>query len=147
MLDLNNALGRAWNLVMNCHSIWGNVVSTHPFSKPSAHSSFVYPCIQSSTNPSVQPLFHLLVHPSSTSPSVLLSIHPFICLYLFVQSFFGMLGNECLPSWQAVKCVDALLEKVQSLSSRRSSYELSAKCYFYYGRAYELVGRLHEIRR
>ena len=48
---------------------------------------------------------------------------------------------------QAVGCADALVDKVQSLSRRRSSYELAAKCYFYYGRAYELVGRLHEIRR
>jgi 26S proteasome regulatory subunit N3 len=69
---------------------------------------------------------------------------PEVTLYLHLLVVIHLIDTQ--RNTDAVKCVDTLIEKVQSLSSRRSSYELSAKCYFYYGRAYELVERLHEIR-
>ena len=47
---------------------------------------------------------------------------------------------------QAVQCSELLMQR--SLGhNRRTLDPLLAKCYFYHSRAYELVGRLKEIRR
>lgn len=46
---------------------------------------------------------------------------------------------------QAVKCANALMDKVTSYN-RRTLDMLAAKCYFYYSRAYELTKQLDTVR-
>ncbi|XP_076299504.1 regulatory particle non-ATPase 3 [Lasioglossum baleicum] len=46
---------------------------------------------------------------------------------------------------QAVQCSEELLQKIIA-QNRRTIDLIAAKCYFYYSRAYELVGRLDKIR-
>lgn len=48
--------------------------------------------------------------------------------------------------FQAVKCSDVLVKKLDA-QNRRSLDQLSAKAYFYHSRAYELIGKLDQIRR
>ena len=47
---------------------------------------------------------------------------------------------------QAQACADALMEKVAQLNSRTLDL-ISARCFFYYARVYELRGELAGIRR
>lgn len=46
---------------------------------------------------------------------------------------------------EAVQCSEILLQKIIA-QNRRTIDLIAAKCYFYYSRAYELVGRLDKIR-
>ena len=46
---------------------------------------------------------------------------------------------------EACECSSSLVHKLESLN-RRTLNPLSAKCYFYYTRAYELQGKLEDIR-
>nr|XP_003705277.1 PREDICTED: probable 26S proteasome non-ATPase regulatory subunit 3 [Megachile rotundata]XP_012145131.1 PREDICTED: probable 26S proteasome non-ATPase regulatory subunit 3 [Megachile rotundata] len=46
---------------------------------------------------------------------------------------------------EAVQCSETLLQKIIA-QNRRTIDLIAAKCYFYYSRAYELVGRLNKIR-
>ncbi|KZC11264.1 PREDICTED: probable 26S proteasome non-ATPase regulatory subunit 3 [Dufourea novaeangliae] len=46
---------------------------------------------------------------------------------------------------EAVQCSEALLQKIIA-QNRRTIDLIAAKCYFYYSRSYELVGRLDKIR-
>ena len=53
----------------------------------------------------------------------------------------------CFLLWlQAQDCAEALMEKVGQLNSRTLDL-ISARCFFYYARVYELRGELAGIRR
>lgn len=68
---------------------------------------------------------------------------PEIELYLHLLVTLYLLDNE--RKSEAIKCSDSMMEKVSS-HNRRTLDMLSAKCYFYHARAYELSGNLDKIR-
>lgn len=53
--------------------------------------------------------------------------------------------ETCENIFQAKQCSDALVEKVV-VENRRTLDGLSAKCYFYHSRVYELCGQLSQLR-
>jgi len=69
-------------------------------------------------------------------PEVDVYIHLLVLLYL--------LDSEKLV--QAQKCSDQLMTKVSAHSNRRSLDILSARCYFYHSRVYELTGNFEDVR-
>jgi len=68
---------------------------------------------------------------------------PEVDVYLHLLTLVYLIDSKRYD--QAVECSDQLAEKVSS-HNRRTLDPLSAVCYFYYSRAYELVNRLKEIR-
>lgn len=47
--------------------------------------------------------------------------------------------NDCIP------CAQALIKRVMAVS-KPTMHLLGARCFFYYSRAFEMAGRLHEVR-
>jgi len=69
-------------------------------------------------------------------PEIEMYIHLLVLIYLIDTK-----QNE-----RAVECSELLVKKL-ALLNRRTLDMLSAKCYFYYSRSYELTGKLEQIRR
>ncbi|KAK7483015.1 hypothetical protein BaRGS_00025792 [Batillaria attramentaria] len=80
--------------------------------------------------------------PRSTKQSAQ-PLMPEIDTYLHLLVLIYLIDNKQLA--QAITCADTLMNKVVPLN-RRSLDMLSAKCYFYYSRAYELNGKISSIR-
>ena len=76
--------------------------------------------------------------------SALTPLIPEVDCYLHLLVLLRLMDAE-KKDQQAVKCADALVAKV-SAQNRRSLDPLAARCYYYYSRAHENVGRLGEIR-
>lgn len=68
-------------------------------------------------------------------PEIEIYIHLLVLIYLIDTK-----QNE-----RAVECSELLMKKL-ALLNRRTMDMLSAKCYFYYSRAYELTNKLEQIR-
>eukprot|EP00117_Sycon_ciliatum_P009728 scpid25353/ scgid11903/ 26S proteasome non-ATPase regulatory subunit 3; 26S proteasome regulatory subunit RPN3; 26S proteasome regulatory subunit S3; Proteasome subunit p58 len=68
---------------------------------------------------------------------------PELTCYLHLLVLIFLLDGD--QKEQAVSCATSLVEKVNTFN-RRSLDAIGARCYFYYGRAYELVDRMQEIR-
>jgi 26S proteasome regulatory subunit N3 len=68
-------------------------------------------------------------------PETDIYLHLLVLIYLLDQKKFK----------PAVECANALMDKVTA-QNRRTLDMLAAKCYYYYGRAYEVTNQLEKIR-
>ena len=56
-----------------------------------------------------------------------------------------LVTNKMFTNFKSHELVEKMMEKILSYN-RRTLDAISSKCYFYYARVYELVGRLDQIR-
>lgn len=73
-------------------------------------------------------------------------IHVKSCLteiYVHLLSLINLLDNNRIND--SIPCAQALINKVMSVN-KPIVHLLGARCFFYYSRAYEMAGRLHEAR-
>jgi len=69
---------------------------------------------------------------------------PEIEIYIHLLVLIHLIDTD--QKEKAVECSELLMNKLAGLN-RRTLDLLSAKCFFYYSRSYELTGRLEDIRR
>ena len=70
--------------------------------------------------------------------------HQLMCTRLHLSTKVNK--NMCTVCVEAVMCSDLLMSKVKG-HNRRTLDMLSARCYFYHGRAYELTNQLDKLTR
>uniref|UniRef100_A0A0X3NUT5 26S proteasome non-ATPase regulatory subunit 3 n=1 Tax=Schistocephalus solidus TaxID=70667 RepID=A0A0X3NUT5_SCHSO len=81
--------------------------------------------------------------PRVKSPRSNVPIPPEVEVYLHLLLLIHLIDEG--KSKQATKCSSLLMERTQEVN-RRTMALLASRCFFYHGRAFELDGRLEEIR-
>jgi len=79
----------------------------------------------------------------NTAPKKSIQLLPEIDSYLHMLCVVYLIDSKSYD--KAIQCVDVLAQKLAT-HNRRTLDPLAATCYFYYGRCYELVDRLKDIR-
>ena len=70
-------------------------------------------------------------------------LFPEVDFYISLLVLINLIDKQ--QGEQAVKCANQIFGKLET-QNRRTLDQISAKCYFYYSRAQEMVGQLASVR-